>query len=70
MSGAGRFFLKLLDDGIHSFPFGLARVFPSFCGFMNLPDCSDGLPQVLFDRDGETVLKRFLHVLHSSTVLL
>ena len=70
MSGAGRFFLKLLDDGIRILPFVSARDFLSFSGIVNKPDCSDGLSQVLFDRDGVSVLKRFLHELHSFTVFM
>ena len=59
MSGAGRFFLKLLDDGIRILPFVSACDFLSFCGIVNKPDCFDGLSQVLFDRDGVSVLKTF-----------
>ena len=71
MSGAGRFFLKLLvDDNPPPLPMVMARVFIFFSGSMNLPVCSAGLSQVRFDRDGESVLKRFLQVQHSSTVIL
>ena len=70
MSGAGRFFLKMLDDGIRTLPFVSGRDFLSFSGIVNKPDFSDGLSQVLFDRDGVSVLKRFLHVLHRVTVFM
>ena len=70
LSGAGRFFLKLLVDDNLLLSYGMARVFIFFCGSMNLPVCSAGLSQVRFDRDGESVVKRFLQVQHSSTVIL
>ena len=70
LSGAGRFFLKVLVSGNLLLSYGMARGFILFCGSMNLPVCSDGLSQAHFDRDGEFVLKRFIQVLHSSTGIL
>ena len=68
-SGAGRFALNSLDDGLRTNPGTSAREFISFCEIANLPDLSVGNLTAPTAFSEESTLKPFCLVLHSPVVL-
>ena len=64
-SGAGRFVLNSLDDGLRTNPGTSAREFISFCKIANLPDLSGGALTAPTAFSQESTLQPFCLVRHS-----